>query len=284
MNKHFWIRIFIATLILSIVDLIYSPTFSEGYTSENAFWDAISNLMVAVTMGYVVKYTHLSGIRLVLSLWLISFGIGSFNILIEAWIFNVTNLESTLLALLQGAVKFSVMSVALTYVYPHIQDVQMINKFEKRSITQWISRIGAGILIYLFFYIAAGMVLQASLPELTEFYKDKLPDFSVIIYTQLLRGLLFVLIAIFTQRICVGTTKSKQIILVGFIFSVLGGIAPLIPPNHFMPAIIRLGHGFEVGLSNFLYGYTIGVILYQAISVKEVKNEMPNRVIAKSRL
>ncbi len=42
---------------------------------------------------------------------------------------------------------------------------------------------------------------------------------------------------------------------------VLGGIAPLLLPNPFMPSGIRLAHGFEVGISNFLFGMIVGAAL-----------------------
>jgi hypothetical protein len=53
----------------------------------------------------------------------------------------------------------------------------------------------------------------------------------------------------------------KKAILIGLIFSVLGGVAPLIPPSELMPSYVRLGHGFEVGISNFIYGIVLAVLL-----------------------
>ena len=93
--------------------------------------------------------------------------------------------------------------------------------------------------------------------------KDKIPPFDLVIPTQILRGLIFVAIAILILRTSkLNTLKSA--VLIGAIFSVLGGIAPLIPPNEHMPGFIRLGHGFEVGISNFLYGFVLGFLLNQS--------------------
>jgi len=268
MNKQFWTRSFIAAAVLLIVDLAFSPTQSNGYSLENTFWDTISNLMISVTMNLVVIYSGKSGFKLVLSLWLISFGTGSFNILIEAWIFNVTNTIETALALLKGIVKFGVMALALTYLYPYSNSQLNQTEIKRRSIPQWLWRIGVGIMLYLFVYIAAGIVLQASLPAIAEYYSGKMPGLETVIYTQVFRGLIFVVIAIFLQQICAGSTKSKQVVLIGLIFSILGGVAPLIPPNNLMPAIIRLGHGFEVGISNFIYGCILGMMLHQRVNKK----------------
>lgn len=47
--------------------------------------------------------------------------------------------------------------------------------------------------------------------------------------------------------------------------SIIGGIAPLILPGSEMPAYIRIGHSFEVGISNFLYGLLLGYLLNQKV-------------------
>ena len=95
-----------------------------------------------------------------------------------------------------------------------------------------------------------------------EFYKDKIPSSSLIINVQFFRGFVFVGVAILILR-TLNLSLIKKAVLIGLIFSILGGIAPLIPPNEFMPAYVRLGHGFEVGTSNFLYGLVIGYLLGQ---------------------
>jgi hypothetical protein len=96
-----------------------------------------------------------------------------------------------------------------------------------------------------------------------EFYNDKMPPFILIIKTNLLiRGFIFVGIAILILR-TLDLTSTQKAILIGLIFSILGGIAPLIPPTELMPGYVRIGHGFEVGISNFLYGFVLGYLLEQ---------------------
>ena len=123
----------------------------------------------------------------------------------------------------------------------------------KRSLLKWSWKLVSGVLLYVIFYIIAGMILQASLPELDQFYKGKIPSFQVMIYTQFLRGLIFMGIAAYIQQLFSSAPKWRYAVLVGMVFSILGGIAPLLPPNNLMPAVIRVGHGFEVGISNFLF-------------------------------
>ena len=56
----------------------------------------------------------------------------------------------------------------------------------------------------------------------------------------------------------------------GVLFTVLGGLAPLIPPNENMPGYIRLGHAFEVAFSNFIYGFVVSYLLAQKAKAPSV--------------
>ncbi|MDN3689356.1 serine hydrolase [Cyclobacterium jeungdonense] len=142
-------------------------------------------------------------------------------------------------------------------------------KFKSRSVFSWIWRILLGNSLYFIFYAIAGLTLQAVYPEFMVFYKDKIPPFDLIIGTQFIRGFIFVGIAILILK-TLRLSLIKKAILIGLMFSIFGGIAPLIPPNELMPGYVRLGHGFEVGISNFLYGLVLGYLLRQKIINEEI--------------
>ncbi|HEX5426443.1 MAG TPA: hypothetical protein VFW94_23035, partial [Candidatus Acidoferrales bacterium] len=57
-------------------------------------------------------------------------------------------------------------------------------------------------------------------------------------------------------------------LFLGAAYSILGGIAPLLLPNPFMPPNIRLAHGFEVGISNFVFGMIVGWALTAKRSIR----------------
>ena len=146
------------------------------------------------------------------------------------------------------------------------------DKLKKRSVFNWIWRIVVGIFLYLFLYLTAGFILQATYPELLDFYKDKIPPFDLMIGTQFLRGLIFVVVAILILR-TLKELKSKKAIFIGLVFAILGGIAPLIIPNDLMPHNIRMGHLFEVGSSNFIYGFILAYLLSQQ-QISEDQNKI----------
>jgi hypothetical protein len=55
--------------------------------------------------------------------------------------------------------------------------------------------------------------------------------------------------------------RRSAALLAGLTLSILGGVAPLIVPNPYMPVDIRIPHLFETGISNFLYGALAGFVL-----------------------
>ena len=133
--------------------------------------------------------------------------------------------------------------------------------FSKRSLIGWFWRILVADILYLLLYIIAGFVLTIVYPQLLQFYEGKIPSFDILINTQLfIRGFIFIGIALLMLQ-TLNISVVKKAILIGLTFAILGGIAPLIPPSELMPAYVRLGHGFEVGISNFIYGILLTLLL-----------------------
>jgi hypothetical protein len=216
--------------------------------------------MVALLLGYYIMSSSLGGIRLSISVFLIYFLIGHFNLLIEAYIFNVSSRQETALEIIRGLF----ISVTFAPLYVYIFRNKIVKEaviFSKRSLIGWFWRILVADILYLLLYIIAGFVLTIVYPQLLQFYEGKIPSFDILINTQLfIRGFIFIGIALLMLR-TLNISVVKKAILIGLTFAILGGIAPLIPPSELMPAYVRLGHGFEVGISNFIYGILLTLLL-----------------------
>ena len=225
-------------------------------------WSIVSTIFIVIILGFYVSYSSLRGLKLTLSVFFIYYIIGHFNILIEAYIFNVTDRAETAKEMLQGLFVVSIFAPLFVLILNKWEGSSEVLQFKERSVFSWIWRGVLGIFIYLIFYIGAGMILQATYPDLMSFYEGKLPAVDVMILTQFPRGLLFVLVAILMLR-TLKLPQIKKALLIGLVFSIIGGIAPLISPNEFMPANIRMVHGIEVGISNLLYGMTLAYLLGQ---------------------
>lgn len=262
--KSNYLKVLLGTLIMFFLYTIYRLiTGTEvSFNTSGVLLGLFSSLLIVILLSYYIFHSSFKGIKLVFAVFIIHYVIGCFNILIEAYIFNVTNRVQTLHEMLQGFFVSVFFAPIFVWLLGKWNDESAKLKFEKRAVFSWIWRSALGIFLYLIFYLGAGMVLQMSYPELMDFYSDKIPPFDVMILTQFPRGLLFVIIAILILR-SLKLSNLKKAVLIGLIFSVLGGIAPLIPPNDLMPSNIRLVHGIEVGISNFLYGFIISFLLGQ---------------------
>ncbi len=273
-NSKLIIGSVIASLFLTLLfflfdlisDMISGLTFYE--------WQTLSNVLILIVLALYINYSNLKGIRLSLTLFAIYFVIGHFNILIEALIFNVTDRTETIREMLRGVVIASIMAPVLIYSFDKGNGRQERIKFKNRSVFHWTWRVILSDFIYFLLYAMAGFILQTIYPEFIEFYKDKIPSFNLIIGTQFIRGFIFICIAVLILR-TLDLSLSKKAVLVGLVFSIFGGIAPLLPPNALMPEYVRLGHGFEVGISNFLYGLILGYLLGQ----KKMMTFLPKRLI-----
>jgi hypothetical protein len=222
----------------------------------------MASVLVIVVLALYVSNSTLSGQKLFFAVFIIYCVIGNLNIHIEAFIFNVTDRGDTLNASFSGILITFILAYLMVFLFKK-SSVEIPNtNFKERSVFGWVLRILLGSFIYFVIYAIAGSILVAVYPELLEFYKDKIPPFHLIIPVQFVRGFMFVGIAILILR-TTNLPLLKKSVLIGLVFSIFGGIAPLIPPNEFMPAYVRLGHGFEVGISNFIYGVILGYLLGQ---------------------
>ena len=279
MKLNLFTSTLVGTLILSVFSVLSPPSSKITLTGDYLIWTLVSNLMIVILLGVFIKNSSNRGMTLTLLVLAIHFVIGNFNLLIEAYIFNVTPRSETLEIMATGLVSTLITSPLLVLIFGRWNAAANEASHTKRSVLQWTWRIIAGNLLYVFFYLLAGFILYAVYPRLMDFYGDKIPELSVMINTQFFRALLFIGVAILIDR-NVNLSLFYKALLTGFIFSIVGGIAPLIlPHDELMPAYIRFGHAFEVGFSNLLYGIILTYLIGQRTAaydnnLSEIKNQV----------
>jgi hypothetical protein len=274
MKTTLFIKSILGALLLTVLYMLFNMLLGQTSAIDNLLWGVLSNYLVAFLLGYYIMSSSLGGIRLSISVFLIYFLIGHFNILIEAYIFNVSSRQETALEIIRGCL----ISLTFAPLYVYIFRTKIVQEaviFSKRSFIGWFWRILVADILYLLLYIIAGLVLTIVYPQLLQFYEGKIPPFDVLINTQLfIRGFIFIGIALLMLQ-TLNISVVKKAILIGLTFAILGGIAPLIPPNELMPAYVRLGHGFEVGISNFIYGILLAILLRsKSIQKIEIHSEL----------
>jgi len=121
---------------------------------------------------------------------------------------------------------------------------------------------------YILLYFIAGMII---FPLVKSFYdKLELPSIGTIVTLQLLvRGPVFVVICLLLVRM-LGFSRGKGALMVGLVFTLLSGVAPLLVPNPVFPNHVRWVHFCEVSSSNFVFGAIVGWLWGAAKSAQQI--------------
>lgn len=202
--------------------------------------------------------SRVGGRRLMLALVVLGFAVGSLNIMIEAYAFGVTGPGQTVRSMATQLPVFLVLGPAAAW---------LSDRFGSRDGPPLAPRITSlrllgVILAYMGLYMAAGLLAY---PHVQAFYADKvMPSFDRLLLLQAVRALIFAVAALPLLRL---SPRYGPVVL-GLAFSVIGGIAPLLQDNPFMPPHIRSIHLVEVGISNFLFGVAVALLLRPAPAPK----------------
>lgn len=250
------LKIIAGALLLATIQVVL-PIFPYEISFQHVVPLFVSDLVLLLVLSIYLFNTPKS--NLIVQILIVYYIPGCLSILVESYLFKVTDTNLTLLGLMQGLVNTLFILLILKYsLYNHHSSVTH-SEYQQRSAASWAGRVTVGIFLYVLLYFIAGILLQTFYPQLNEFYQGKIPSVDVIFYTQLIRGSLFVLIAIWFARHCT-LGRIQKALLLGAIFSIVGGFSPLLAPNDLMPASIRIAHGVEVCTSNFIYGFCLALL------------------------
>lgn len=216
-------------------------------------WIALSNLVTAAALLWMAQRSRLSGLRLAGVLAVVLFGVATFNGMIEALFFHVFGAREFARHVLAGALAAAAFSLVV---------VALIGRMRRPSVrpaeasagaaTPAVWRLAVADLLYYACYIGAGTVIY---PWVREFYLGRsLPPAPQVAAMQLFfRGPIFIALLLLLVRTTVGE-RSQKALLAGAVLSLVGGVAPLLIPNPYLPDVVRWAHFFEVGVSNLFYG------------------------------
>lgn len=188
---------------------------------------------------------------LVLALLVLGWVVGSFNTLIEGVAFGVIPLAQAAMVAGGALVVFAVLSLVAVVIAGRWGGVPNLRTPPRITVLRLIGVI----LGYELLYFGAGALV---FPFVKHFYTAQmLPPFALVAGLQVPRALIFAAAAWPWLR----TGPRWAPLVLGIVFAVIGGIAPLLPDNPYMPADVRLAHGIETGSSNFLFGILVGWLL-----------------------
>jgi hypothetical protein len=251
------------TLALVLLDVVAS-----GFRSTPGWRWPLADLLTAAALAGVVwaaRESQVRGAGLVARLTLLYFGIGYFNTLDEGMLFIGLSGREVAGGLIFGFLRALIVATVLVALIRQADRTTLGPAAEHalpapRSLVQWLWRLAAGDVAYVFLYFVAGMLV---FPFVKAFYATRaLPAGSTVILMQLFRALVYMGVALPALRLM--RDRRHAGVALGLALAVLGGIAPLLPENSLMPDYVRLPHTIEIGVSNFIYGVILAWLFVPA--------------------
>jgi len=207
-------------------------------------------LLNFTVLWVVARASALSGWQPMAMLFVLSFVVGSANNLLEAVVYGVLSLREAIVAAVPAAIVFAILSPLAVLAAGHWR------KGSQAEFGGGVTplKLLAVVVAYEVLYWTAGTLVY---PYIAHFYATRtIPPIYEIASLQVVRSLIFFAAAYPLLR--VGLRAAP--LVMGLVYGIIGGIAPLLPDNPYMPPDIRFYHGIETSVSNFLFGLVVGYL------------------------
>jgi hypothetical protein len=208
-------------------------------------------LLNLAVLWIVARASSASGWPLILMLFAVGFVVGSANSLIEAVAFGVLSPPQVAGAAVPAAIVFAILSPIAALLAGRWRDA---DRPPQPPIAFTPLTLVAVVVAYELLYWTAGTLV---LPYIADFYATRaVPPRYLIALLQVPRSLIFVAAAYPLLR---SGLRGAPLVL-ALVYSIIGGVAPLLPDNPYMPPDIRFYHAIETTTSNFLFGLVVGYL------------------------
>jgi hypothetical protein len=259
----------VASALLLRPDLVPQPPADESGNAIVALF-AVS-LLNTLVLTWIILRSRWEGWRLILSIFLISYGVTTFMPQIETAVF-VTRLPPGMLVRLfvVGAIVSGLFSPLAVIILGKLKsDASEYNADSRLSmpLMQWAWKLGFIAISYVIIYFTFGYFIAWKSPAVRAYYGGNDPgSFLAQIQSvfrdqpwlppfQILRSMLWVGIALPVIKMMKGPWWEAGL-AVALLFSVVM-CSLLLLPNALMPAEVRMAHLVETASSNFLFGWLL---------------------------
>ncbi|MBO8168182.1 MAG: hypothetical protein H0Z35_03230 [Thermoanaerobacteraceae bacterium] len=217
-----------------------------------------------LVLSYPIIRSRWSGLRLVLTIFLVFYGVTTFLSQIETIVFlnylvDIVPVEVIPKLFMQGAITAALFSPIAVLVHRGLKRTEQPHEINNRLIMPWKEWVWKLILIsviYIVIYMSFGRFVFLPLAgEAFQQYYGNLQLPGWILPFQALRAMIWTALALPVIRMMKGDWWEAGL-AVALLFSILMGTLLLIP-TQFMPDKIRIAHFVEVTSSNFLFGWIV---------------------------
>ena len=202
-----------------------------------------------------------------MTLFSLSYGVLTLGTGIELQVFSTIDPAVIALYFFNGLWHQAVYIFSVVYFFrPTLEEdfeIHFRQFWQQRRLPSWVLRISLAMMSYILLYFIVGAVaFQYTEPFYTSLASDlslKIPPLEVILQTQVMRSLIYVL---GLMSIIAGFMGSKRMLalLAGCALFMLGGLAPLLANNEW-PPILRYYHMIEIFFQNFTAGLCMVYLL-----------------------
>ncbi len=216
----------------------------------------------ALVLGYLILRSRWTGWRLVVTVFVVFYGVTTFLTQIETLVFlkylvNIVPAEMISRLFIQGAITAAIFAPLAVFVLGRMRGDATTPPSSWPWTTSWMGwtwRLLLIAILYVVVYISFGaLVFRPLAGEAFQAYYGDLQMPPWILPFQMLRGLIWTALAILIIQAMRGSWRETGL-MVALLFSVLMSASLLIPTT-IMPQAIRLAHLVEVFTSNFLFGW-----------------------------
>ena len=225
-------------------------------------WVALSNLIVAAVLVWLIGAARMRGSRLALGLAGAWFVVSSATSALEAYFFGLLSFGIFARLVASGLV-VAVGLFAMVTTDERLRGRSSVADAGARwTPGRWLWRTAAVAAMYVVLYFAAGSIVIL-MPGLRQFYEARgLPSPIAVTAVQLfVRGPAFALVIAMLARL-LGGSRAQSALAGAAVMALIGGVAPLIIPNPFFPDAIRWYHFVEVTSSNLVFGAIAGALMW----------------------
>ncbi|HTK49440.1 MAG TPA: hypothetical protein VL328_15785 [Gemmatimonadaceae bacterium] len=233
------------------------------------------SFLSAIVLSYVVLRSRWSGWKLVATIFVVLYGVGTVLPQIETAVF-VTRLPAGMLPRLfvAGAITSALVAPLAVLVLGRARardaSADDVSRLDMRP-GEWTAKLALVAVLYVLVYFTFGYFIAWRSAEVRAYYGGTDPgsfvaqlgsvvrDTPWLVPLQVARGLLWAAIAVPVVRMMRGPWWEAAL-AVALAFAVLTS-AQLLLPNPLMPRAVRMAHLLETSTSNFLFGWLTVAIL-----------------------
>jgi len=244
---NFVLRTLVASFVLFLLEAALRPSWGE----------AASALLVCIVLCWTTIRSRASGAELVATLAGFYFLLVSVNTIPEGVLFDVVKVGQAPLMMTKQLGIGLVIACFITVLFGRAKAAHRAVPVPGTGLTivGLLWRLVAAIVVFLFCYAAAGMLI---FPLVKGYYQGRnMPEPEAMVAMVVLR-VVFLIVAAWLVLRSIPDRRDTRLILTTA-FPVIGVFSLMLHPNEIMPPAVRLVHTVEMAPYYTLFGYLLAV-------------------------